>query len=487
MLTQLKKVNNRTFTENGAETLKSSEDSVVDLFALGGAARTQSEDSLGQMITQALATDRDLALRCIAYLSDVRGGQGERRFFGVALRTLARHYPEETKRILPLVPFYGRWDLLFELVGTTLEDDALDVVVKEAKDAYGNNRTSLVFKWMPSAKTHGKAKPLAKVLWERIGIDERDYRHLLSKQRSNLRLVEKYMSADGWSMIDYEHVPSKAMLIYRQAFHNHDHDRFQAYIDAVTKGTKKIHAGVLYPHDIMHKVMMSRNIDASLEAQWKALPNYAGDKELNVLPLVDVSGSMNSSIDQVSGVRAIDVSIGLGIYLAERLKGEYRNHFISFSNTPELIEIKGDSLRMKFENMVNTHWGMSTNIEAAFKLILRTATQYRLPQSELPDTLLVISDMEFNSCANGTNYENAKRLFEQSGYKLPKIVFWNVNARNRQVPVEQDRSGTALVSGYSPACLKYIFTDAVMTPREVMLQTLNDLRYDAIINAFKGA
>lgn len=467
----------KTKTENGALAFDTTKSLILDLFGIGGAGRNLSETVLYQKISQALAENLDLGLRCLLFLGDIRGGQGERRLFKKGIEVIIDTQKKDVvEAFLSKVPFYARWDYLFEewLLQHPMYSD---FIMRLIKKEMSSEKTSLIWKWLPKVHTHGVKKNEAKLIYTYLGFNEKEYRQLLSKKRAELKVVEVSMSANKWLEIDYSKVPSKASLLYREAFKRHDEDGYSKFIESVEKGEAKINASTIYPHEIVSKIW--RNPNPTLEALWKSLPNYVKDENKNILPMVDVSGSMGIAISQDSSVEAIHVSIGLGIYLAERMNGIFKDTFLTFSQKPQLQKIIGNSLYQRIVNLNNADWQQNTNIVLAFETILSVAIKNKVEQKDLPSTIVVFSDMEFDTASNDkTPFDYIKQKYEQYGYKLPQVVFWNLNARNVHFPVRQNERGVILVSGYSPSTLQYILNGELKTPYELMVEVLNQPRYN---------
>ena len=473
----IKAETNYTLTENGALTLKSTLSSLADFFGLGAALRSRSESEIINLFEKAFAEDKELAVRCLFYIRDCRGGQGERRVFRTILNWLGKHYPLIVYYNLNSIIEMGRWDDLFCLENTNAWGDALTFIYAEMLSASSKNKTSLLFKWLPSINTSSKeTRRLARVLCKRFGMSEREYRLALSRGRANLALVESQMCANEWDRIVYEHVPSKAALNYRKAFSRHDAYRYNSYLQSVMSGTKKINATTLYPYEVVEKYLTQREQDnATLEALWKSLPDYLNGAKENALVVADVSGSMSG--------RPMAVSISLAMYIAERNKGAFHNQFLTFSSSPELQSIVGATLSDRIRNLSRANWDMNTDLQKTFDLILNSAIKHKVPASDMPRALYIISDMEFDQACgygNATNFEAIKEKYARSGYELPQLIFWNVNARNNQSPVRFDEKGTCLVSGCSPSILKATLARTTMTSLDVMLDVLNGARYQKI-------
>jgi len=495
-LKELKKEMNKTKTWNGAEAFKSTRSKVLDLFAIAGNSQAMTDGQLETKIKEAFFENPELTIRVVFYLSDVRGGQGRRDVMRTALSFLTSRYPTQTKNLISLLAEYTRWDMLYEFVGTVLERDAFTVLYKETISAIREGRKSLVFKWLKSVNTSSEESVrLGKLTAKYFGLSEKEYRKMLSRYRKELGVVEVQMSADQWNSIDYSKLPSKAGLIYREAFKRHDAEGYDKYLNSVIKGEAKMNMSVAYPHEIISKYRNNDSewhskanpLDLNLEAAWKSLPNYFEGNTERILAVADASGSMFGYSYNNSTAQPIDLSIGLAIYCAERMRGQFHNYYMTFSDNPQLIQLNSRmTLKDKIEQIFRTDIGYSTNVDAVFDTLLKTAILNRTPQNEMPTTLLMISDMQFNSSyVKAPNYQVWKRNFEAAGYTLPQIVFWNVSAANN-VPVEQDEKGTVLISGGNPVVLKYIYTGELLTPYEQMLAIINRERYEAPAEFFKG-
>ena len=278
------------------------------------------------------------------------------------------------------------------------------------------------------------------------------------------------MTQNEWTGINYSHVPSKAMTLYRKAFSKHDPQGFVAFLKAVEKGETKINASTLYPYDIVDRVLNSRADDAVLEAQWKALPDYCDGT--NAIVVADTSGSMSGT--------PIRVCLSLALYIAERNTGAFNGFFLTFNSNSQLQKVRGNTLRQKLTNLNDADWGGSTNLQSAFDSILNAAVRDSVPPEDMPKKLFIVSDMEFNSaCGRGTNYDVIKAKYRAAGYELPEIIFWNVNARNDQSPITVNDKA-CLVSGYSPSILRAVLSGVQITPTDVMLETLNHERYNRV-------
>lgn len=474
--TQLANENNKTLTTNNAGALKSTMSPLVDLFGTIGALRERSDFEVIQMFSKAFAEDKLLALKMLFYSRDVRGGLGERHVPRIIYKHLAKVYPDILKKNLVLFPEYGRWDDLWVLLDTSLKEDVCKLVYDKLKSDHASDKPSLLGKWMPSENSSSKeTKRLAKILKNGMGASSKQYRQLLSGLRAKIKIVETIMSTNEWNGIEYSKVPSRAMNIYRKAFAKHDEVGFANYLSDVEKGEQKINSSTLYPYDIVEKIL-GGEFNKVLEEQWKALPNYVTEESSNILVMADVSGSMTG--------RPMATSIGLAIYFAERNTGVYSNKFMTFSHNPDFVELMGDTLYEKVRNASNANWQMNTDFEKALLLILNTAIRNGVAQSELPKSLIVISDMQFDgsmmSYGSWTFYDKMKEKYSSYGYEIPNIVFWNVNNTSDAFQVSSDYRGVQLVSGQSPSTFMAVVTGVGKTPYELMYDTLNVKRYEKI-------
>lgn len=489
LLSSMKVDANKTTTENGALTFKSSNSKVLDLFSNGGAMRSASVDRIESAISAAWAEDSLLTLKVIFYLRNIRGtGQGERRFFRVAINWLAKNERAILHKNIEHIAKFGRWDDVVSLIDTPASNKALEVIKSQfAKDIENYDKgnfkdISLLAKWMKSENASSKTtKALASKTREYLGLNSSNYRKILSALRAKLNVVERDMTSNNWKNINYQVVPSRASSIYSKAFRKHDPEGYQTFLDRVKTGEAKINASTLYPYDLVNKVRFQS--DATADAQWKALPDYCEGSDANSLVVVDVSGSMNQFISDKSKVTCMDVAISMGLYFGERISGPFKNHFITFSDNPTLQAISGSTLRDKAKNLERSQWGMSTNIQSVFNLVLRHAIGSKIKQSDMPNSIVIVSDMQFNvACKENskTNFQTIRSKYDQAGYKMPQLVFWQVNSRETQSPVTKDQNGVSLVSGCSPSVFRYVCNGVMKSPYDIMLDTLNDSIFDCL-------
>jgi len=483
----LRKEQNTTRTENMAKTYHSSLSANVDFFALGGALRNRTEDEICVLFNNAFVEDSLTALRVLFYFRDIRGGQGERRTFRTVIQDLAKRHPEIMRKNLPNVPEFGRWDDLFSLVGTPVEDTMWILIAKQMEADLKDSHPSLLGKWMPSENTSSKHKrSLAAICREKLGRSPKVYRKMLSALRLKIRVVEREMCAKQWSQINYENVPSKASLKYRKAFSRNDGERYKQYLEDVKSGKKTIKVATLYPYEILHSIMPYGNSikeDATAEVLWKALPDYTGGSGENDLVLADVSGSMTGNMIGNTSIPALTISVALAIYFAERNKGAFGNMFITFSESPTVITLKETTLADHCRSIIRANMGYNTDLQAALNLILQIAKENKVSSEEMPKRLFIISDMEWDVAGtiDRTNFEELKRKFSEAGYGLPICVFWNVHSRHDQVPVTADEHGVYMVSGCSPSTFEKVLKSKAQDPLAIMQEIVNSERYQKII------
>ena len=481
MLEFLKREANKTYTENGSVTYRSTGRDCLDLFATIGALRRESEQEITARFLRAYAEDPDLAMKILFYGRDVRGGLGERRVFRILLRWLAVSKPESVVRNLPYVAEYGRWDDVLVLLDTPCRAEAL-ALLKQQFDAdlaalSSDGDVSLLGKWLPSVNaSNDETIRAAKQIANAFGLSDRDYRKTLTKLRAQIRILENNLRERDYTF-DYSKQPSKAMFKYRKAFLRNDAERYGAFMQRVSTGEVKLNTGALYPYEIIEKAFHCDDAERlSLDATWRALAGYTQDE--NALVVADGSGSMYWGGKPMPAA----VAQSLAIYFAEHNRGAFRNHFITFSMNPRLVEIKGRDIVDKARYCETFNECANTNIQKVFELVLNAAVRNRVPQKDLPSTLYIISDMEFDSCAVGaslTNFEYAAKLFRQAGYRLPNVVFWNVSSRNQQQPVTMNEQGVALVSGCSPRIFSMVM-EGSLDPFTFMLSVIDTERYAPI-------
>ena len=494
----MKNENNVTTTENGDKAYKSSLNALLDFLFKAGTMRNASDEEIINLFSNALAENEVYAVRLAFYNRDIRGGQGERRFFRICMKYLATTRPDTFNKIIKFIPEYGRWDdliyLYFNINSFNIKDSIFrmiaDQLIKDLENCKNNKPISLLAKWMPSENaSSATTKAMAKGLINNLGLSPKAYRKTLSLLRKKLDVVEVKMSAKEYDKINYSTVPSIAMKNYNHAFAKNDEERFANYINELSSpnSTVKVNASTLYPFDIIAKLtdgnysfgvdVLSVNDVKLLDAQWNALPDFFEGKFDNALVVADTSGSMYGT--------PINVCIGLAMYIAERNKGLFNNKFITFSGNPKLQEIKGKNIVEKAINLSQAEWGNNTDLNNVFKLLYNTAIKNNLKQEDLPSMLYIISDMQFDSCCTGCKYtvfEKWQQKFAEANYKLPTVCFWNVSQYgNYNMPITINNEGVILCSGYSPAIIKYIMESDISDALLLVKNIVESKRYNSIL------
>ena len=509
-LDNLKAATDFKLTENGAIAHSSTGSNLYDLFAFGGAYRNRTVEDCLTLFVKAFNENPTYAMKCLFYLRDVRGGQGERRFFRVVMKWLAQNDPDAVIRNLEHIPEFGRWDDLYILVGTPVEKKAFAFIKKQLALDVQSKTPSLLAKWLKSENTSSTdSKVLGNITRKYLGMSHKEYRKVLSALRTRINVLEKLMSEKRWDEIEFDKIPSKAGMIYKNAFARHDVERMKmATMDSVVsyenfakdKNTK-VNAKILYPYECVQEALkcsyraMSDTQRLMTNKYWDNLADYFKGASFNGLAVVDTSGSMHGT--------PINVAISLGMYCAEKAKGPFANHYISFASRPQLIRVNGADFVDKVRKIYDTNLVDNTNIEGVFDLLLNTATNNNCSQDDLPQNILIISDMEFDQAARYSEYswngwhknernvryasftkDNANTLLEEiakkwkaHGYEMPNLIFWDVDARQNNIPmVGSDR--ISYVSGFSPSIFDTIMSGK--TGMDLCLEKLNSKRYEVI-------
>ena len=502
-LNQMVRDNNITRTENGGVTRKTTESKVLDMFAVGGAYRNRSDADVILLFKNAFEENRELAMKCLFYLRDVRGGQGERRFFRTAFRWLCDKHPEVAKRNLNNVSEYGRWDdLIYVAEGTKCQTAAFNIIKHQLALDVQCKTPSLLAKWLPSQNASNKdTKRLGHMLANYFHMTNKEYRKTLSVLRERINVLERLMSANRWDEIEFDKIPSKAGIIYRNAFARRDilAKKYEAFAKS---SETKVNAEALYPHDIAHRAfdwgMKRMDTEAPerlmLQKYWDNLKDFYNGREENGIAVVDVSGSME-------GI-PMEAAVSMGAYIADKAHGPFANHFITFSANPELVRFEGVDIVDKFNRCVKANWGMNTNVAAVFDMLLNTAKKKHVKVEDMPTRIYIFSDMEFDRCMTfDSNYrdewgwgwhsckhpssaqevnsdlEKIKKKWRAAGYQMPSVIFWNLNARNNRIPAIGD--GFSYVSGFSPSMI-----DSILSGKDgydLMLDKLMSKRYAAVV------
>ena len=496
----LKDVNNYGLTENGALTHKTTKSAVLDMFAVCGAYRQHSVEDCILMFKNALEENETLAVKCLFYLGDCRGGQGERRFFRVCYKWLANNYPDIALRNMEAIPEYRRWDdVIYSMVGTQVESDALFFIRHQLALDIQSKTPSLLAKWMPSENASSReTKRVAGIIRKYLGMTHKEYRKTLSELRTRINIVEKLMSENRWDEIEFDKIPSKAGLIYKNAFARRDMIA-KKYETFAKSADTKVNASVLNPVDIAEKIFTKyrwgRNGDATdramLQKYWDNLKDYYNGREENGLAIVDVSGSMSG--------QPLYAAVSMGAYIAERGHGPFANHFITFSEEPELVKFEGVDIVDKFIRADQANWEMNTDIKAVFDMLLSVAKNKSTKPEDMPERLYIFSDMQFDRCVtDGTksapdrwgytrwNYPSANDMetllesiaseWATTGYELPKVVFWNLRASENNIPALGGRF--SYVSGFSMSAMEAILSGE--DGYSLMLKVLESERYNLV-------
>lgn len=501
---------NFNYTENGAITHKTTKSDLLDMFAMGAAMRKRSDSDVILMFRKAYAENPVYALKCLFYIRDVRGGQGERRFFRVVMKDLASWDTAAARRNLRYVPEFGRWDDLYVFVGTPLENDAFNFMKEQLALDVECKTPSLLAKWLKSENTSSaESRRLANITRQHFGMNHKQYRKTLSVLRNRINIVERLMSENRWDEIEFDKIPSKAGMIYKNAFARHDLEReksvkdVQTYAEFARDTTKKVNAKTLYPYECVSKALeitgrtggwgygkkiaLDDTERLMVNKYYENLEDYFKDKTFNALMVVDTSASMRGS----TAAAPINVAISLGIYAAERAKGPFAGHYISFSRTPRLVAVEGVDFVDKVTRIYDANLCENTNIEATFDMLLNVALSNGCSQADLPEYLCIVSDMEFDQGTGKWSYGynrttfNTKTLMESirakwanHGLRMPKIIYWNVDARHNNIPEDLGCGDISYVSGMSPS----IF-DTLMSGKsgyELMMAKLDSPRYKVI-------
>ena len=457
---------NVTLTENGMVTNPTTLNKCVDLFFSIGAMRGKSKDTVVSLFNEAYKENPLIASKLLFWSRDVRSGAGERQIFRDIVTHLTTTSPQTVRKNIGLIPEFGRWDDVLVLVGTELEDDMF-ILIKDSL----TNGDALCAKWMP------RKGDVANRLRKLFRFTPKEYRKMLVNLTN---VVESKMCAKDWESIDYSKLPSLASSRYQKSFVKNDTERYDEYKKALIDGTAKVNAGAVYPYDIIKSINQGGDTVVS-EKQWESLPNWMEDSNERILPVVDVSGSMCCPAGGNDNLSCMDVAISLGMYISERNEGNFKDAFVTFSNNPQLQYLTG-GLKERLNKLRRADWGMSTDLEAVFNLILNQAKTYNIPQDKMPTKIMILSDMQFNQATRSDlgSQSMIESMYEVAGYKKPDIIYWNLNASGSNFPVEFNKNGTALVSGFSPSILKPLLSGKNMTPESIMMDTVNDERYSLI-------
>lgn len=501
MITDLKNElsNTKQLTENGAVGYMTTGKELLDLNFKTSSLRNKSEDEIFKLFLKAFHEDKLLAIKWLFFMRDAREGMGERRSFRIILNGLGHQHPTIAKELISLVPEYGRWDDLYSLMDGDLTEHVVDFIYQQLQEDCGNylnkKPISLLAKWLPKESTK-KYKKVYNILLKKFGMTPKKYRRIVSDLRKYLDVVEVKMSANEWNKVNYNSVPSKANLLYKDAFLKHDEERRNEYLENLKNGNEntKINAKVLMPHEIVHNYMDKYewgdidDYDESLEQLWKALPNYVNSEGFSMF-VRDGSYSMTTKIGNTN-ITCLDISTALAIYFSEHCKGEYKDSFITFASKPKVIDLSNcSSLREKIKKCHAEDDCSNTDIYKVFKLILDTAVNNKYTQEQLPKNIVVVSDMEFDNVTTTSDYQTLFETIQAEyllhGYDLPRLVFWNVCSRTGAIPLKTNKNGVCLVSGFNPTIMDMVLSGE-LDPYKCLVNKLNSSRYDAVEKAVKN-
>jgi len=457
---------NVTLTENGMVTNPTTLNKCVDLFFSIGAMRGKSKDKVISLFNEAYNENPLVASKLLFWSRDVRSGAGERQIFRDIITHLVTTSPQTVRNNIGLIPEFGRWDDVLVLVGTELEGDMF-TLIKESL----TNGDALCAKWMP------RKGIVANRLRKLFKYTPKEYRKMLVNLTN---VVETKMCANDWESIDYSKLPSLASSRYQKSFVKNDYDGYDEYKKDLVAGTAKVNAGAVYPYDIIKSISQGGDTVVS-EKQWESLPNWMEGSDERVLPVVDVSGSMCCPAGGNDNLSCMDVAISLGMYISERNEGDFKDAFITFSESPQLQYLTG-GLTERILQLRRADWGFSTDLEAVFSLILEQAKLNDIPQDKMPTKIMILSDMQFNQAKHRDlgSQSMIESMYNEAGYKKPDIIYWNLNSGGGNFPVEFNKDGCALVSGFSSSILKPLLAGKNMTPESIMMDTVNDERYSSI-------
>ena len=480
---EMKKENSKTFTENGCEAYSTSGDILVDFVATIGTMDKASEQDIKDWVDKLYSVDALSARKLIFYTRDILGGLGRRRVGRLLFERLAEIDSESAINNIPNIPEYGRFDDLYCLMGTKAENAMFkfirDTFYDDLDKMSKTQPISSLAKWVKNPNSKVKeTRALGRLTAKKIGLEQREFAKKLTELRKYLNVVELKMTDKKWTEIDYSKVPSRASMIYSKAFDRNDNERYSEFKNKVKSGESEIKATTLYPYDLLNKVISYRD-DETVNLLWKALPDYI-DTNKNVLTVCDVSGSMFG--------QPIIVAISLAMYFSERDKGQFRNKFITFSEKPQLVEIPEtlNTVRDRYNFIRSSNWGMNTNLDRVFELIFKTALNSKMIQEDIPDCLLILTDMQFDSRHTGgwdkTLYEHWKEKFREHGYELPNIVFWNCSNDYREsFQTTSLVAGVQYVSGMSTPIFKNVLNSLFCTPLGAVMNIVNSERYSKIV------
>jgi len=462
---------------NGDFLHDSTGNALLEFFSKAGSLFEKREEYYGgetsalNLFKPAFATDKVRAAKLAFWLRDCRGGAGNRSGFRSVVKWLSENHSEWIEANLHLIPTTGRWDDLIACFDTPCEDAAVAYWARVIADT-DNGACALACKWAPREK---KNKVVFAKLRKALGMSPKAYRKHLAEYT---KVVETAMCSGDWHDIDYNTVPSVAMARNAQAFLKHDPARYDSWRESLTdeNSDTKVNASALFPHDVLR----TSSRDAKLaNAQFAALPNFMEGTEMRIMPICDFSGSMSV---HVSGeIRAIDISASLGLYCSDRVgeNNPFYRKLIPFSTDSKLVSWKGQTFSEASRTIRNGYMG-STNVKAALDQILNSAKMFNATNDQIPNCLLIISDMQFDHGADGaekTTVESCMEEWEAAGYDRPRIVYWNT-AGNAGSP-SRSHENVALVSGFSPSVLGAVLGGTDFSPMAVLDRAIE--KYEVVV------
>lgn len=519
-------------TDNGAVAYTTCGDSLTDFNFNITSCRSADVDDFTGRFRKAFLENKELAVRYLFFAGDIREGLGERRAFKELMKSLAFNEPEIAKAVMKFIPEYGRWDEVLDLLETPLKKDAINMIKaqleEDVRNMKENKPVSLCAKWMPSLQASNKTKARqALQLCDALKMKKSDYRHMLSDLRDRLNIIEKALAEKDVDKLDsmQESLSSKQNYKYKKALMNLIPEQRAEYFNKVLRGEANFNADVLEPHEIYFRYRCEHGIsrysrngstspDLSYEVMWKQLPDKVR-KENQVMVMRDGSGSMTCPIPNSNNGTVLDVASALTVYFAEHTEGQFKDKFITFSSRPEIVDLSGcQSLREKIELLSTYDDCSNTNLERAFQLILDTAVKNGMSQEDLPRNILIVSDMQFDSAVgnrsyygsrdnsgwNETLFDTIRKSYEEKGYELPRLIFWNVNSRESTIPEVNNNLGVVLLGGYSKNNIDMICEDKFevtvvnekgevekvqLSPAEILANQLMSERYDPIGEAIR--
>ncbi len=467
LLDEMKK-NSKIINTKGSEYYATTYDSNLDVFTM--MSRYDSNENIIKLFENALNENKNLALANLLYILDIRNGKGERKIFKTIFQNLCINHPQSASKVLPHISSLGRYDYILVGLDTPINDEVISLIKKQLNDDLESANPSLLAKWLPSHKTHNVKNKTAKKIIKSLNLKEKEYRKILSSLRKKINIVEKNLTEKNYENIDFSKVPTKAMLKYTKAYTKRMNKQYLEYKNKVVKGESKINTEGLFSYEIIKNLLWNQNIDEDLyNLMWNNQKDVLKECNTNVLVMADTSGSMT----YYDGI-PFATSVGLALYTAQRNKGIFKNHFLTFSSKPYLCEVKGNTIIEKVRNI--PCYIENTDIDKAFELILKIAKENNLKQEELPSHLLIISDMEFDCgvySKNGTNLNGWKEAFNEEGYKLPIIIFWNVAGKINGLPATKFENDIAMISGFSTNLLDNLLALENYTPNNIMLEKLS--------------